>query len=194
MSSTAAQRGDKALRGLVDAVLADDLQAVSRLLATTPPLATARFQSGATRQTAKPYFLDLIGAYIVAGDTALHVAAARYATEIVRTLIDAGADVHARNRYGAVPLHGAATGIPGSRTWNPKAQADTIVALINAGADPNVTDKREVTPLHRAVRTRCAAAVQTLLDHGADPERKNKGGSTPLLLATMNTGRGVLFE
>jgi hypothetical protein len=47
-----------------------------------------------------------------------------------------------------------------------------------------------VTPLHRAVRTRCAEAVRTLLAHGADPARKNKSGSTPMHLASLNTGRG----
>jgi len=40
------------------------------------------------------------------------------------------------------------------------------------------------------VRTRCAAAVRALLDGGADPRRTNKSGSTPLQLATHNTGRG----
>jgi hypothetical protein len=47
-----------------------------------------------------------------------------------------------------------------------------------------------VTPLHRAVRTRSAAAVAALLEHGADARRKNKNGSTPMLLATQTTGRG----
>ena len=41
-----------------------------------------------------------------------------------------------------------------------------------------------------AVRTRCAAAVKALLEGGADPRRKNNSGSTPMLLATQNTGRG----
>jgi hypothetical protein len=33
-------------------------------------------------------------------------------------------------------------------------------------------------------------AVRTLLDCGADRALPNKNGSTPLLLATQNTGRG----
>ena len=61
---------------------------------------------------------------------------------------------------------------------------------VEAGADPNAVDKSGVTPLHRAVRTRCSAAVRALLDGGADARRKNKGGSTPMRLATLNTGRG----
>ncbi len=80
--------------------------------------------------------------------------------------------------------------MPGSRTWNPLAQAATVACLIEAGADPNAVDQGGVTPLHRAVRTRCAAAVNALLDGGADARRKNKSGSTPMQLAIQNTGRG----
>jgi ankyrin repeat protein len=87
-------------------------------------------------------------------------------------------------------LHAAAVGSPGSQTWNPPAQSATIVCLIEAGADPNAADMDGVSPLHRAVRTRCAEAVRTLLTHGADPTRKNKSGSTPMVLAMHNTGRG----
>ncbi len=61
--------------------------------------------------------------------------------------------------------------------------------LIRAGADPNA-DKTGVAPLHRAVRTRCAAAVEALLAGDAAPRDGNKSGSTPLHLAVQNTGRG----
>lgn len=181
---------DSELRKLVDAIVADNSQLVARLLAAKPELASASFEDGASRQSPKPHYLEEIGTYIYAGHTALHVAAAAYRTGIARQLLAAGADVRARNRRGAEPLHAAAVGGPGSRTWNPEAQAAIIVCLIEAGADPNAVDKMGVTPLHRAVRTRCAAAVRTLLEHGADPAKKNKNGSKPMLLATQNTGRG----
>ena len=181
---------DLALRELVVAIVAGDATYVSWLLAASPALASACFQSGATRQTAKTYFLDQIERYVFAGDTALHIAAAAYQTESVQKLITEGADVHARNRLGDQALHAAAVGRPGSRTWNPPAQAATIICLIQAGADPNVINKGGVSPLHRAVRTRCATAVRTLLEYGADPALQNKSGSTPMLLAIQNTGRG----
>jgi ankyrin repeat protein len=95
----------------------------------------------------------------------------------------------ARNRRGAEPLHYASDGVPGSRSWNPAAQAAIIATLIEAGADPNSIDKSGVAPLHRAVRTRCAAAVEALLQGGADARARNRSGSTPLLLASLNTGR-----
>ena len=182
--------GDSRLMALVRAIVADDPAPVQRLLAASPILATAHAEEGATRQAAKTHFLDEIGHYVYAGDTALHIAAAAYRLEIVRKLIVMGADVRARNCRGAEPLHYAADGGPGSRSWNPAAQAATVTCLIEAGADPNAVDKSGVTPLHRAVRTRCATAVRALLDGGADARRRNKNGSTPMRLATLNTGRG----
>ena len=181
---------DLALRELVEAIVEGDSGAVSRLLEASPGLARASFQEGASRQSEKPFFLDRIRRYIWRGDTALHIAAAGYQAEMVRRLIAAGADVHARNRHGDEPIHAAAVGEPGSPNWNPARQTETVVALIDAGADPNCGNRSGVAPLHRAVRTRCAAAMRVLLERGADPGRRNKNGSTPMLLARMNTGRG----
>ena len=155
-----------------------------------PGLATACFSSGATRQDPSKNLVPGLARYIFAGDTVLHVAAAAYQSEIARVLIDAGADVRAKNRHGYEPLHAAAAGQPSSRRWNPAAQSNMVKLLIAAGANPNATDKRGVTPLHIAVRTRCAAAVESLLRRGADRMLTNKNGSTPLKLAEMNTGRG----
>jgi hypothetical protein len=47
-----------------------------------------------------------------------------------------------------------------------------------------------VTPLHRAVRNRCAGAVEVLLLGGADPQLRNDSGSTATDLARWTTGRG----
>jgi len=178
-----------ALMALIRAIGVDDAVA-QRLLAVSPALASAHVAQGATRQVAKDYYLDPIGHYVYAGDTALHVAAAAYRCEIARKLIASGADVRARNRRGAEPLHYAADGAPGAPTWRPDGQAATITLLIAAGADPNAADNSGVMPLHRAVRTRCAAAVKALLAGGADAQAKNKSGSSPIRLATQNTGRG----
>ena len=125
-----------------------------------------------------------------AGDTPLHAAAAGYRVDLARALLKTGANISARNRRGAAPLHYAADGVPESRNWNPQAQAETIALLINAGADPNALDKSGVAPLHRAVRQRCPAAVDSLLRNGAGVRLKNRSGSTPLHLAVQNTGRG----
>jgi ankyrin repeat protein len=181
---------DGQLRHLITTITAGDTAAVVRQLAAAPELARARFEQGATREKAQAFFLREIDRYIVAGDTALHIAAAAHNAEMVDALMASGADVRAANRFGDQALHVAARSNPSSERWNPAAQTATIAALIEAGADPNAVNKRGVAPLHVAVRTRSAAAVRVLLERGADPARKNNSGSMPLVLAKYTTGRG----
>jgi|SRR5215467_11899643 len=177
-------------RALVQAIVSRDAATAARMLQASPHLAKERASHGATREAAEENFFNEILHYMYEGDTALHMAAAAYQAHIAVELVAKGADIRAKNRRGAEPLHYAADGVPGSRAWNPHAQATTIACLIAAGADPNVIDKSGVAPLHRAVRTRCAAAVKALLEGGADAGAANRNGSTPILLATQNTGRG----
>lgn len=155
-------------------------------LAARPELATMALASGATRGEAKAFFFDEIKHYVYRGDTALHVAAAAFRRDVASLLVRHGADVHARNRLGAAPLHYAAD----TNHRDPNAQADTIAYLLSCGANVNLADRRGTMPLHRAVRTRSRAAVQALLDGGADVAAPNGSGSTPLHLALQTTGRG----
>jgi hypothetical protein len=182
--------GDAGLRALMDAIAGGDGDGAAQVLAPAPALATASLHAGATRAAPKANWLAAIAHYVYAGDTALHVAAAGHRVAIARTLIAAGAAVDARNRRHAAPLHYAADGGPGAPGWDPQAQAATVAALIAAGADPNVADMGGVTPLHRAVRNRCAAAVQALLESGADAGARTARGTTAAALVTRTTGRG----
>jgi len=172
----------------VEVIVSGDSETAIRLLTASPHLAIERAARGAIRQAPKENFFDRIKHYINEGDTALHMAAAAKQTRIAEELICRGADVRARNRRGAEPLHYAVDGGPGSPVWDPE-QTMIIARLIRAGADPNAVDKSGVTPLHRAVRNRCAAAVRALIEGGADPRAPNRNGSTPILLATLNTGK-----
>jgi ankyrin repeat protein len=171
---------------LVRLVVAGKTEDVGRLVDSTPSLAVAAAGVGATRAASRALFFASIRHYLYQGDTALHMAAAAYQRDIVELLVAHGADVHARNRLGATPLHYAAD----MNRRDPGAQAKTIAALMSAGADPNVTNRMGVTPLHRAVRTRSSAAVKALLNGGANARKKNGSGSTPLHLAVQTTGKG----
>ncbi len=180
---------DRIFDELLYAIAECDAERAFRLIERSPRLATASAEGGATREFPAPHFLEAVHHYVYAGDTALHIAAAAHRPDIARRLIDLGADVRARNRRGAEPVHYASDGSPDSPSWNPGRQAATIAYLIKAGADPNAINQDGATPLHRAVRTRSAAAVRALLEGGGDPRRPNKSGSTPARLATITTGR-----
>jgi hypothetical protein len=169
---------------VVRAIGRGDRGAAGRLLDAAPHLATARIAR------ADEMFVDECRAQVYAGDTALHAAAFAYDTELARRLVESGADVRARNRRGAEPLHAAMIGGPGSPHWDPAGQRDMIAYLVAAGADVDARAVGGVTPLHRAVRNRCSAAVDALLGLGADPHAANDSGSTAFTLARVTSGRG----
>ena len=83
---------------------------------------------------------------------------------------------------------------PARRTGTPTHRRRRSAFLVEVGADPNAVDKSGVAPLHRAVRGRCAAAVRALLDGGADPMLHNGNASTPIKLATHNTGKAAVVR
>jgi hypothetical protein len=180
---------DRALIMFMRAISCGDSNVASQMLETTPELALARLVEDGSRASAAEFFLPDCGVYMYAGHSALHVAAAAYDAGFARLLVGGSADVRAKNRRGAEPLHEAVRGGPGSPGWDPVKQVAMMVFLIDAGADPDAVASGGVTPLHRAVRNRCSAAVRALLDAGADPRRPNANGSTAVMLARWTTGR-----
>ena len=108
------------------------------------------------------------------GATALHWAVHRNDAGLVDLLLDAGADVSAKNRYGVQPISLAA------ENGNP----EILEALLAAGADPNATLPEGETVLMTAARTGNAAAIRVLLVQGADPNlRDSFRGQTALMWA-----------
>ena len=172
------------LNALLEAIVRDDIRAAKKFFQADATLAAAQIDRDKLFQAG-------IFHWLYVGDTALHLAAAGYRTEIVGLLLGAGADPNAaNNRRKSGPLHYAADGYITGPAWDEKRQLKTIGRLLAAGAAIDAQDNNGATPLHRAVRTRCAAAVRLLLESGADPTLKNKPGSTPFHLAVQNTGRG----
>lgn len=174
---------DADLVALLRSISNGQTEVALQMLAARPELATARLPRDDEQ------FLDACRLQVYAGDTALHVAAAAYDIDAVDALIKNGAALDARNRRSAQPLHAATMGGPGGDRWDPQRQSAMIRRLIEAGAEVDAVASGGVTPLHRAVRNRCSAAVQTLLEAGADPRRRNDSGSSAMDLTKWTTGR-----
>jgi hypothetical protein len=113
---------EQTLQSLFRAIVTANHEAFLRLIEKSPRLARLAVSTGATRAEAKTYFFVEISHYAYAGDTPLHMAAAAYRREIAEELVARGANVSARNRRGAEPLHYAATAFqvrhPGTRMPN----------------------------------------------------------------------------
>ena len=103
------------------------------------------------------------------GATPLHNAAYWGRSEDIKTLLEAGADLNARDEIGRTLLHFAVMG--------KTANAEAIRTLLEAGADPNARSESGYTPLHSAFT---AEAVTALLQAGADPHARTEFGYTPL--------------
>lgn len=123
------------------------------------------------------------------GWTALHLAAT---AEIAGMLIDAGADINARNRHkvfgpGNSPLSAAVY----------QDRREVVRLLIGRGADVNQGDNAGWTPLHLAVANGRLETARLLLQAGADPsvQTGDAGGvhwrkKTPLELLAVEDRSG----
>ena len=142
------------------------------------------------------------------GATPLHRA---YGDDIfIITLLQAGADINARDRYGETLLHFVAVRYDDSANIIPVLlgagadinardrygmtllhsaakgyfdSANIITALLQAGADINALANEDLTPLHLAAARGTSADVIALLDAGADGSTKDKYGRTPFYYA-----------
>ncbi|WP_395463271.1 ankyrin repeat domain-containing protein [Wolbachia endosymbiont of Cantharis cryptica] len=103
----------------------------------------------------------------------LHCAARGGKEKTVALLIDAGADVHGKNKYKLTPLHLAAE----------KGHLEIVEKLLDKGAKVNAQTKDQLTPLHLAVQNGHLKSVEKLLDKGADVNAADKREYTPLHFA-----------
>lgn len=103
--------------------------------------------------------------------TALIHAAAYNNIELLKWLIDQGADPDHQDRIGYAALHFAGQNM----------LVDVARFLLEKGANPNIQDKHGNSPLWTAVFNSVdeKGVMNLLLKHDADPDLKNKHDRSP---------------
>ncbi len=132
-------------------------------------------------QRARARTPDLLDAYSAEGFPAIALAAHFGHVEVMRWLIDQGADLDrvAAHRLAVTPLHAALFG----------RQVEAARLLIESGADVNAArggsgwKRAGWTALHYAAGMGFGTLVLPLLDRGADPSRADEERKTPLEVA-----------
>ena len=105
------------------------------------------------------------------GNTALTVAADHCNLEIVRLLIEKGANVNVKDNNKLTPV----LMIFRCAEENEKASLEIFKLLVSRGADVNVRDEDNETLLMRACEDDSVEGVKLLLEAGADPNLKDDG-------------------
>lgn len=119
------------------------------------------------------------------GYALLHIACWNSGTsEIVKMLIDAGADINACASLEQAPLHLASM----------QSDPELVRVLLDAGADLNLTTSEGASPLMLAASFGSDPdVVRLLIERGASIEQRSESGATPLMYGvTYNRNFEVL--
>ena len=130
------------------------------------------------------------------GQTPLMLAARTGNVAVAELLVKAGADVNRREQFREQSAVMWAAG---------EAQAEMVAFLVSKGADLSIRARSTdwpsqisseprvqyrptggLTPLLYAARAGCLACVQTMVTAGADKDRPNPDGMTPMIMALDN--------
>ena len=112
------------------------------------------------------------------GAGTLHWAVRFGREDIVRILVELGANMEAEDRDGETPLlYVARTGAP-----------SIIKLLVEKGARLSAVDQRGRTALHRVAERGREGALEALVSLGADVDAKDVDKRTPLHLACARAG------
>ncbi len=121
---------------------------------------------------------DLVNARDKDGRTPLHWACRGVHLEVVKYLVEKGADVNAEDSNKIVPLHSLAT----------RNSAKAIAVLLDNGAHVDAKDYGGGTALHYAAMSDASDAVEILVAAGADIENRENYSRTPLILCARERG------
>jgi ankyrin repeat protein len=186
-----------------------DIASVKAMLTRDPTLAHASMKRG-------EYFAHPKQALNI-GNTPVYEAAAHNHPELVKLLLDYGANINTCTNAGETPLHGAitahhlsmvkllldndadinaslASGQTPLRLAVIKGYADIVELLLTRGALVNTRGKTGLTPLHWAALKGQLQIVSLLLTHGADISAQDDAGRTPLDWVTQRAKEGERCE
>jgi len=182
-----------------------DIASIKAMLTYDPTLVHASVKRG-------EYLLSPKQALHV-GDTPIYEAAAHNHHELVRLLLDYGADINICTNTGETPLHSAIAahhlsmvallldnganinasldcGQTPLRLAVIKGYADIVELLLTRGAQANIRGKTGLTPLHWASLKGQPAIVSLLLTHRANVFARDDAGRTPLDWAMQRAKQG----
>ncbi|XP_042867211.1 serine/threonine-protein phosphatase 6 regulatory ankyrin repeat subunit A-like isoform X3 [Penaeus japonicus] len=110
-------------------------------------------------------------------DTALHIACRRRETDLVRLLVEAGANTDEKNSAGQTALHIAAE----------EGDEATVKFFYSVHVNPNHTDNDDKTPIHIAAERGYTQIVDTLAEKfKASVMDRTKDGSTLVHIASLH--------
>ena len=107
------------------------------------------------------------------GRTPLHWAARGVHFEVVKYLVENGAEINARDNNNITPIFSITS----------RNHAEALKYLIDRGADINVVDNQKAGPLHYAAEGGLNEMIKILIDNNAELELENSRGRTPLIVA-----------
>ncbi len=123
---------------------------------------------------------------VVLGPTALLGAVQTADMDLVRSLVDLGADPLERDDRGKTAVM-----LAGSRTGHPTEVAEVIELMLALGVDIDAIDRNGETAMHAAAYRDRPETIRLLAERGASIavwNRPNRHGSTPLAIAAGYRG------
>lgn len=123
------------------------------------------------------------------GGTAFLLAARTADTDLMRLLVELGADPHIPNDDNSTPLMVAAglgTGAPGEDPGTEEEALEAVEYALSLGGDINAVDNLGNTAMHGAAYKHLPLMVEYLYENGAEIsiwDQENEMGHTPLLIA-----------
>jgi len=165
------RRDGKGLKELIEASIVGNVEAVRAQLNTEDNIINARYNDRRREF----------------GATALHVACRNNKVDVIRVLLENGADPNSVDDFGQTPL------IELMLMENDGNVSAAIELLLEHGADINAKDDEDTTALMYACLSKNKNAVDVLLENRADIHLRDNTGKTALQIA-QDKGNADIVE